>query len=187
MADGLHGGQYEQASRGNIYSIANATAGVAAGTAFSTTPPIMVWNPPNSGVNLVIREVGSAYRSGTLGAGVLGYGINASQQTAPSSGTALTAVQLNGSKASNAIGQGFTGSTISAAATIVKLGPSSVATLATAASAAVGVYLPPSKDTIEGGIIVPPGAVFTVEAYTAAGASTDRSVFSICWEEVSNA
>lgn len=187
IVDGLHGSQYESASRGNMFSATQATAGVAPGTAFSTTPPLQVWNPPNSGVNLIIREVGVAFRSGTLGQGVIGYGINASQATAPSTGTALVSRQLNGSAGTNSLGQANTGSTISAAANIVKLGFSTNANIVTAPAAAIGVSTNPTKDMIEGGIMVPQGAVFTVESYLAAAGSSPLTIMSVCWEEVSAA
>lgn len=187
ITDGLHGNQFEAVSRNAMFSATQATAGVAPGTAFSTTPPLQVWNPPNSGVNVIIREVGVAFRSGTLGQGVIGYGINASQATAPTTGTALTSRQLNGSAGTNSIAQANTGSTISAAANCVKLGFSTNANIVTAPAAAIGVSTNPTKDVIEGGIMVPPGAVFTVESYLAAAGSSPLTIMSVCWEEVSNA
>lgn len=61
----LHGSRYEQALRGNLYSISCFPATTAAPTPLSaatlllgaTAQPIVgVWNPPNSGKNLVILE-----------------------------------------------------------------------------------------------------------------------------------
>jgi hypothetical protein len=135
-------------------------------------------------VNLVVREVAVGYVSGTLGAGCIGYGIQPSQVTLPTTGTAITTVAMNGTFATNSAAKANTGSTLSAAATLAKLGPSIVATLATAASAAIGVYYPPSKDVIDGGIIVPQGAAFTVQSYFAAAGTSPVTVMSVVWEEV---
>src|SRR3954465_15492317 len=114
-----HGKYYEAASRGKLFNACIGAAGVAPGTALSTSPAMIIHNPVNSGILVAIKRVSVGYLSGTIGAGMMVHSQNASQLTAPSGGTALTPIcsLLNGSRGSAML---YTGSTISATSTIVR-------------------------------------------------------------------
>ena len=174
----VYGNSYysEPANRGKIFEACNAVAGVAPGTAFSTTPPMTIWNPPNSGVFLNILKISMGYVSGTLGAGSIAYGYTIGQSTAPSTGTALTPVcTLLGAPAGQ--GKAYTGSTITAAPSILRTGFT--------IGAFVGGANPPvtTADVIDGAISVPPGTCFSVQGIATAGTSP-LAMFSVAWEEV---
>jgi uncharacterized membrane protein YqaE (UPF0057 family) len=172
-----HAPNAEAVARGNVMMASNAVAGVAPGTALSTTPPMAVWNPPGSGKNLVILKTALGYVSGTLGAGSIVYAQTPNQTTPPSTGSELVPVNsLIG--AAKGVGRAFSGSTLWAAPTIMRPAYILGAALATTA-------LGPSvvNDLIDGAIIVPPGTVFVVQGVTAAG-STPLVMIGVTWEEV---
>ena len=172
-----HAEYHEPCTRATIMVASNAVAGVAPGTALSTTPPMALWNPPNSGVNLVLMKTAMGYVSGTLGAGSLVYAYVANQTTVPSTGTELTPVC---NKLGFARGQGraFTGSTLASTPLILRPAYSMGAFLATTA-----IQPFQCQDMVEGCIIVPQGAVFVMQGVAAAGTSP-LAILSVEWEEV---
>lgn len=170
--------QGSQAGMGGLYSASNAAAGVAPGTAFSTTPPLVLWNPADSKVNLILLESSCGFVSGTLGAGFLGYG-QVAQATAPTGGTELT---VRGTVLGNTggpsgtpggFGRAFTGSTLSG--TPVLLQPA----LILSGSAP---FVPIPRDYCEGSIIVPPGQALSLQGIAAAG-TTPLVVLAFKWVE----
>jgi hypothetical protein len=166
----------EAASRGGIFEANVGVAGVTHGTALGTTPPLTLYNPPNSGVNLAILKVSAGYVSGTLGAGSIVYATCA-QTTTPSTGTALTPICT---KLGGIVGQGkaFTGSTISTTPTLIRAAFNIGPMLATS------VYQPSlAADVIDGAFIVPPGQCFAVQGVATAGTSP-LMIFAIAWEEI---
>lgn len=171
-----HGFYSEIASRGGVSIVSTAVAGVAPGTALSTTPPMAVWNPPNSGVVLNILRVSLGYVSGTLGAGSIVYAQNGGQVLAPTTGAALTVVNtklgLNGGQ-----GKAFQGSTVAATPTILRPAFVMGAFLASTATPPAPVF-----DIVDGSISVPPGNCFVVQGVTAAG-STPLVIIGVEWEE----
>jgi len=167
----------EPGNRGVIFVASNAVAGVAPGTVLSTTPPICVWNPPNSGVILSIMKTAMGYVSGTLGAGSVVYAYVAAQTTVPTTGTELTPISTK-LGFPRGLGRAFTGSTIVSAGTIIRPAFSMGAFLATTA-----IQPFQCADMIEGAISVPPGAVFIMQGVAAAG-TTPLAIFSIEWEEI---
>lgn len=109
------------ASKGALFLATIAVAGVAPGTVFSTTPPLIVYNPVGSGVFTRIRRVYMGFVSGTLGAGFMAHGKNATQGATgvPTGGTAITpqgAVIGDAGAASKV----FTGATLAAAPTLIR-------------------------------------------------------------------
>jgi hypothetical protein len=69
----LHGRFYEQAYRGNVYSIGSALTALSANTitlVAATTPILGVWNPSTSTVNLVMLQLGLGFVLNTLTAPV---------------------------------------------------------------------------------------------------------------------
>lgn len=172
-----HAEYTEPGSRGLIMVASNAVAGVAPGTALSTTPPLAIWNPPNSGFNLVIMKTALGYVSGTLGAGSVVYAYVAVQATVPATGTELTPVCT---KLGFPRGQGraFTGSTLASTPLIIRPAFAMGAFLATTAIQPFQV-----ADMVEGCIVVPQGAVFVMQGVAAAG-TTPLVILSCEWEEM---
>jgi hypothetical protein len=171
-----HPSYYEAAARGKINMVSNLVAGVAPGTAFSTTPTFCIWNPTGSGINAALIKCNIAYVSGTLGAGFVAYGAN-TQATEPTTGTAL--VPVNGLLgASRGIIRGYNGSTLTAAPTIVRSPFSMGPALATTAVMPFTV-----TDLIDGEIVVGPGQAFAVQMTGGAGTSP-LVVISLSWEEI---
>jgi hypothetical protein len=65
----LHGRFYEQVSRGNIFSIGCNVTALSANTITltATSTPIMgIWNPPTSGVNVVMLQLALSLAANTL-------------------------------------------------------------------------------------------------------------------------
>jgi hypothetical protein len=177
VADG-HGRYTEATSRGFTAWASTGAAGVAPGTALSTTPPMAIWNPPGSGVNICILISTVSYVSGTLGAGSLVYGAVLSQPAAPTGGTELLPIPglISGAKPK---GRAFQGSTLAATPTILAPAFSLTAALATTA---VQPFVP-AKDEVAGSIIVPPGTVLIMQGIAAAG-TTPLVIIGINWEEM---
>lgn len=169
---------YSEASlRGNMFMASTAVTGVAPGTALSTTPPMALLNPMNSGKDLVILKTAVGYVSGTLGAGSVLYAYFTPQATIPTGGTELVPVCTKLGQIKGA-GRAFQGSTISGTPLILRPAFSMGAFLATTAD--------PTRtcqDLVEGEIIVPPATVFVMQAIAAAG-TTPLVAMAIVWEEM---
>jgi len=167
----------EPSSRGNIMIASQAVAGVAPGTALSTTPSLCIWNPVGSGLNLNIIATSVGYVSGTLGAGSIVYAQVTSQAAAPTSGTELTPVctKIGAGKGS---GRAFTGSTVSSTPTIIKAAYVMGAFVGGANNAPATAV-----DNIDGSICVQPGNCFVMHGVAGAG-SSPLTMMSCTWEEV---
>ena len=183
QTDDTHARYYNIAFRtalgeNSSFVASTGVAGVAPGTVLSTTPPFALWNPPGSGRNLYIIRVTLGYVSGTLGAGSLWYAFVNGQNTAPTTGTALTSNSSVIGSVGSATGKAYQGSTVGA--TPSPLRPSALnwgAFLAT--TAAVN---PPQSEEIAGNILVVPGGVFVVQAVAAAG-TTPLVAIGVEWGE----
>lgn len=172
-----HGGYTEPATRGGIMEATTAVAGVAPGTALTTTPPMALWNPPSSGKNLAILKSYMGYISGTLGGGTLVYAVVPAQTTVPTSGTELVPqCSLIGSP--RGVGRVFQGSTLSAVPTILR--PAFV--LGSFVGTAVAPP-DPALDLVDGSIIVAPGTVLCLQAIAGAG-TTPLVLLSLIYEEL---
>jgi hypothetical protein len=178
-----HAPYYEMAYRSTLgdqtsYIASTGVAGVAPGTALSTTPPFALWNPANSGKNLYLIRTRIGYVSGTLGLGQVWYAQTTPQSTKPTGGTQLT---VNSSVVGNlqtGAGQAFQGSVLAAVPTILmpsqfQLGPYA------GAGASINVY---SVDEMGGSIIIAPGSAFIMQAVGAAG-TTPLMLFAAEWGE----
>ena len=169
---------YSEATlRGNMFTASTAVAGVAPGTALSTTPPMSLLNPLNSGVDLVILKTTIGYISGTLGAGTVVYAFMTPQATIPTGGAELTPVcnkigQVHGK------GRAFQGSTLAGTPSIIRAAYNMGAALATTA---LGIAI--CQDLVEGEIIVPPATCFVIQGVAAAG-TTPLVTIGVVWEEM---
>jgi hypothetical protein len=173
----FHGRKYTAVYNGSVYIASTAVAGVAPGTAFSTTPPMVVWNPANSGVNLEILKFVLGYISGTLGGGVIAYG-QGPQATKPTTGTVLTPVNGILGNSKTGVGQAFQGSTVLQAPTLVR---SSSLWLDAFVGTITGPTCPMMED-IDGEFIVAPGNFFAVQG-VAAGGTTPLVTLGVTWNE----
>jgi len=171
-----HGHFQEPAARGKMFTASTAVAGVAPGTALSTTPPACLYNPIGSGVDLAISKTSLGYISGTLGAGSILYA-RGQQLTDPTGGSELTPVN-NRLSYSRGVGRFYQGSTLTAAPTIIRAAFILGAALATTAFQNTLI-----TDYTEGEFIVPSGYVFCIQGVAAAGTSP-LVLFGITWEEI---
>lgn len=171
-----HARYQEAVQRGGVFVASTGVGGVAPGTVLSTTPPFILYNPPNSGVELVIWRARIGYVSGTLGGGTIVYASGV-QTSAPSGGTGLTPknAKIGSGKATAATAN--QGGTITAP-TI--LAPAFTLGAFTAATAAVN---PPLIDEVAGEFTVSPGNVFCMQGVAASGTSP-LVIFGVTWEEV---
>lgn len=148
------------------YSVNTPVAGVAPGTALGTTPPLTLYNPPNTGVMASIRKLLVSYVSGTLGLGYLVWSSNA-QSTAPTGGTGVGAVNMYIGGSVGSV-QASRGSTVATTQTQVRntgiIFPPWAGTLLTGP-------LPQVVDFVDGEINLPPGFCLSVQGIGAAGTS----------------
>lgn len=172
-----HGQFHESAVQGKVMYATNAVAWVAPGTAFSTTPPLALWNPPSSGFNLSITKVSVGYVSGTLGAGNIAIGQITAQNTVPTTGTEITPVcSLIGFP--RGVGRAFSGSTFASAPTILRPVFNMGAFVGTTAVA------PQDCDIlIDGSIVVTPGSAVALQGIAGAG-TTPLVILGITYEEI---
>jgi hypothetical protein len=167
----------EAVLRGNMFCCSTAVAGVAPGTALSTTPPITLLNPFNSGVQLVILKTSLGYISGTLGAGAVVYAYVTPQATIPTGGTELTSIctmigQVHGK------GRVFQGSTLTGTPLILRSAYNMGAGLATSVD-----FIRTCQDLLEGEFVVPEGTCFVMQGVAAAG-TTPLVLMGLVWEEM---
>ena len=172
-----HPSYTEAAHRSKLFTVSTAVAGVAPGTALSTTPPLALLNPLNSGKNLSIITTSLGYVSGTLGAGTVVYAYVSPQATVPTGGTELTPVCAKLSTV-RGTGRAFQGSTLSATPLILE--PVYILGAFLATTALVPGLL---QDRVDGAYVVPEATCFVVQGVTAAG-STPLVIMSIVWEEI---
>ena len=174
----VHAAHYEQNRRGNIYMGATAVSGVAPGTAIGTTAGFALFNPLNSGFNLVVIKASMSYLSGTLGIGFVNwiYHTAAVQAGAAVTGTAISVVRGNGANGVG-VGKPLTTATV-VAGVLARLFGNLPPMLATS-------VLTPWRldDDVNGALIVPPGAAVSLQATAAAGTSP-LVIYGCTWEEV---
>ena len=174
----LHGKFYEQAKRGNVYSGVTAVSGVAPGTAIGTTAAFALYNPLNSGFDLVILRASMSYLSGTLGIGFVNWIMHtaAVQAGAAVTGTAISVVRANGQNGVG-VGKPLTTATV-VAGVLTRLFGNLPPMLASS-------VLTPWRldDDVDGALVVPPGAAVSLQATAAAGTSP-LVIFDCLWEEV---
>ena len=178
IASLLHGSLYEQTKRGNVYMGVTAVSGVAPGTAIGTTAAFALYNPLNSGFDLVILRASMSYLSGTLGIGFVNwiYHTAAVQAGAAVTGTAITVVNGRGNGTAG-VGKPLTTATV-VAGVLARLFGNLPPMLATS-------VLTPWRldDDVAGALIVPPGAAVSLQATAAAGTSP-LVIYGCTWEEV---
>lgn len=178
-----HPDYYEMAYRTtlgelNSFMVATPAAGVAPGTALSTTPPFALWNPPGSGRNLIILRTRIGYVSGTLGAGQIWYSKIDLQSSAPTGGTTLAPRTSVVGNASSGVGQAFQGATLVAVPTQLVPSPYNFGAYVGTAVAINEIAF----DDVKGQIFVQPGGVFCMSEIGAAG-TAPLVLFGCDWME----
>lgn len=199
----LHGRFYEQAYRGNLFSIGttttvamtanhNNTNGLSAtlGTAAAATPMIGLWNPSGSGKNIVVLQTAFQIAYNTVAtpvpSGPLVLAVSLGN-TAISTGLApfnrLTLQQ------SGAVAKGFAGATALTGLTNVFTAMESAADFEHAGTVAYGTIANTAMlstaggvRTTDGSLIIPPGAVLAY--YNTVSTTTFSYTGRILWEEV---
>jgi len=174
-----HARYQEAVYRGSVFSAANqaSQALTAVGTAMTG---FVLYNPINSGKNLVLWEVDialSAAVAGTASAQVISLaGAVGPNVAAPTSTTALTIVNNLLNPASTAVAKAYsTSTTVGVTPTIIK------PLFGLQAATAVGLAIFQFDDEIAGQIVIPPG-VFVCLAFT--GGAAPSAISSMTWEEI---
>ena len=172
----LNGAYTESGARSTLMVASTAVAGVAPGTALSTTPPFVLWNPPGSGKKLSVLKSMLGYVSGTLGAGSLVFAAVLSQVTVPTTGAELVPVCTDLGMP-RGVGRVFQGSTLVSVPQI--LYPAFML------GAFVGGANPPqdSIDVVDGSIIVEPGTALCLQGVAGAG-TTPLVLLGMKWAEI---
>lgn len=177
VTDG-HARFQEAVLNGCVFTASNTSAGIAPGTVYSVTPPFVLYNPLQSGVNAVVWRSGMDYVSGSLGAGHVDY-IHASNMTSQlASGTTIAANN-------NFIGgpapacRAFSAPTIPTMPQVLRPFCS-----LTSYSAAGSIQPWTVKEMVDGEIVVPPGQWVGLQSGVAAAGATPLVKFHMTWEEV---
>lgn len=173
---------WEAINRGLAFVASTPTAGVAPGTALSTSPPFVLYNPPGSGVVASIIDIDAAFVSGTLGAGnIVLAGI--SGQALTQTGTDLLAVAPGGP--STLIGSAIRPNCLARSAPTLSAIPILLRNLWYTGAFATNAtqYLGEAKKDVKGQFGIIPGGALCIQEVGGAG-STPLMMFSMSWIEV---
>lgn len=175
MLTQLHGKYYQAAKDGVLWHAVTTAAGVAPGTdSEATAQAVSLYNPPGSGMDLVVQCGRIAYVSGTLGAGEFHWTKNTDSAAAAPTGTAMViSAGYLGGGAGPAVA--LQAATVPAAPTLVRVFCSLDALVATSVVGLGGFV-----DEVAGAIVVPPGMSVNLAADAAAG-TTPLVAISIMW------
>lgn len=172
VTDG-HARYQEAVLRGSVWIGANlggtpvtTQAGLSA-----TTPALTLFNPINSGVNLVLQTITVGFQAAPAAACEVWLAYNASTAAAPTATTTATLVNANLGSTSVGRGQCSRVATLAAAPVVVRniCGTSGAAAISNA----------PGVDHVDGEIIISPGVAVSIQTSTAAAV-----VCTMSWEEV---
>src|ERR1019366_7896378 len=155
----LHGKFYEQNYRGNLYIATTAAAGAAV-PAFSTAAQqFLVWNPPNSTINVVPIRITIAWVSTTFAAGHFCIGHSLTVQAAP--GTATPAVfSFARLGAAAKVGQAQIFTPGSPGTVLTYHSPLPISTVAVTAASTNDPFM--ANIDCDGMYICPPGGLFSI-------------------------
>lgn len=146
-------------------AISTVAAGIAPGTALSTTPPLALWNPQDSDIEPWLAMATLGYISGTLGAGTIVMAL-VPQVTVPSGGTELTCTPTGLPLSRAGAIRAFSGSTLSSTpALLMGTGWILGASLATTAALPERLTFLPPSETIK----IPAGYALCLQGIAAAG------------------
>lgn len=137
----------------------------------ATTPALTLYNPVNSGVNLVLLTVTVGVNAAPAAASTLMLAYNSSTAAAPTATTDATMVSAKVGSTTAPTGRCYRIATLAAAPTAFRFLGSVVAAASTAAVKIV--------DNIDGEVVIPPGGCVSIQATTAISVLT-----SFTWKEV---
>lgn len=182
---------YEQTVRGNIYTLAytactsgNIAAGNLVGATAAQSTQVMIWNPPGSGVNLVLLKFGLNITSGTTPVSGIWHGVGTPAPTVALSAAAGTAI---GNHNAGVLGSGKAGymTHLTGGAT-TGCGASRPIRLVGLTIQGAGAYASlagtPFMDLIDGDIVLPPNTYYAPQ-WAATGTNMVWGC-TITWEEV---
>ncbi len=194
IASELHGRFFEQVLRGNVFSIGCTLTALAAATIALTAsgqPIVGVWNPPTSGVNLVMLQamlideinnvtsvaLGNFVWASSLGNTAMTAGLNPfNRKTLANSGSAAKAFSLSTASL-------LTGLTTTP---LVVFEPAEFNTasglLTTTVAAATPTPSVSGVQNFDGSLIVPPGGVLGL--FNTISVTTHSVAARLMWEEV---
>ena len=181
------GRYYEQASRGNIFSLVlgatttNISAGNLNAAAAAASTQFALWNPAGSGKNISLLKFSVQVISGTFGAGGLFHSFSA---TAPTISTSVvTPIQCNNiGMAAASVARALThvsGAALTGSSALAFIRAADLMFNAAAFANAAGAK---AVEYIDGDIVIPPGTCW-VPTWTAQGTALLNS-YSITWEEI---
>lgn len=190
MVSQLHGRHYEQAVRGYMYSNGNLALTPLSATTITltatTTPILGVYNPPNSGVNMVMLQ--ASLSSGINNTASVGPGAfvwaTSTGNLALTLGTTPFARLIGGaaSRCRGLAGVALTGLTTNLVVQEASDFPAPNVITTTAVPTTVTTPMANVVQNFDGGVIIPPGAIF---ALLNTVSTTTISVFGrMKWEEV---
>jgi hypothetical protein len=175
----LHGRYYEQSARRNMYFALSKARATSLGT--TSQIGLIIYNPPDSGVNAVLNKWTSAVvaTSATCTGMVLGIGY---QATTPTTVTAADATGCTYGQLQSATV--FQSGKVKAYSIATLLAAPLDAWLLHHNTAAINtVGVDQLTGDLEGMFVIPPGGIATIQALGAAAAATGHTC-SLAWEEV---
>ena len=190
------GRYYEQASRGNIFSLsllatsASATAGQLNGAAAAAATQFMIWNPLGSGKNLSLLKFGlGVVSSGNLTA-TTGIQVFHSWCIAPTNATTVaTPIQCNNTAlAPQCAARAWTsaaGAAVAGNSILQFIRQADLSFTSSGAAPVVNLMGMKAIEYIDGDIVIPPGVAWVPTFNAGAGSSTTLYFgYSITWEEI---
>lgn len=172
----LHGKYYETTYRRNMYT-ATLTAGTTTSAALSTTfTGLLLLNPNNSQVNIVVNKVGFAFLVAFAAASAIGLQVG-NQSTAALSSLTTTNTVVRPNFVGGGTGTALTYSAATTTAPVLQQIFGAGLTGAITTTPAVYSYF-----DIEGALVLPPGAWVGSYTSTASGASSMLASFQ--YEEI---
>jgi hypothetical protein len=170
---------YQLVKDGLVYIAQTAISGVSPNTSIGTTAGAALYNPVDSGKNLVLIRTSVGYISGTLAAGAVSYCVNTNTVAAAVTGTAMSVRNALLGQAAGNVGQALTTATLPAAPTPVRTMCNLTPILA---SSVVAPWQ--ANDEVNGELVIRPGACVSLQGTLGAGSSSPLVVFSFTWAEV---
>lgn len=174
----LHGKYFEQAYRGNVFTVAQAAAGVVM-TTVGATAAFALANPFGSGKNLSLIRIEAVIKvlPGTPVIGYYGIYVNTAPQAAAVNGTALAAINALVGSGFQSVAKPFTTATLPATPTLFRPFEQKTTT-------AEAPLSPPPVFAIDfdGTLLVAPGCTVSVNQDAADTSNATMVVFAT-WEE----
>jgi hypothetical protein len=177
----LHGRYYEQAYRGNLFTLSVSTA--AAITAYvgaaGGTPMLAVYNPVSSGKNIVPIQVGYNNVVAASGAGTVSFALWFGPTAVITQATLTNPVNNATLNRTGSVTQCFTNVALTSSTALTNAYPVGFYYWATAAGV---IQTDRNLSDINGSIIVPPGTMIALGGSAALTSAT--WIGSLTWEEV---